>query len=151
MKRRIYTYLFRLYGTSGNASWPGAAQSRAELTRELCSRLSSENKELKELRAEVYLEEISRLEIGSKVFTDVNKCDVSRKKKKGAVISVGVVAILITLMIGMIIWSVSQGVPIGVVVFTISILTALMIGVVIALINRIKEIDKGEEDEAGKY
>jgi len=151
MKRRIYTYLFRLYGTSGNASWPGAAQSRAELTRELCSRLSSENKELKELRAEVYLEEISRLEKGSIAFSDVNKCDVSRKKKYGAIISAGVIAGLIALAIGVFIWSVSEGVPIGVVFLIISLFTVLMVGGVIALIKRIKEIDKGEEDEAGKY
>ena len=130
----------------------GCEQRSLELTRELCSRLSLEVIEHEGLDAENYLEEIGRLEKEGTVFMDVNSSDVDRKKKYGAVISTVVVVALMVLIIGIVIWAnMNDPIPFGVLAIILLIYGSIIVGVVIALTQRIKEIDKGEENEASKY
>ena len=85
-------------------------------------------------------------------FMNVNKMDVHKKKRKGAIIGAVVMTVLMALTIGFMLWGNSQEpIPLGLLVFLIAIPVALIIGLWIALAGRMKEIEGGEEDEASKY
>ena len=83
---------------------------------------------------------------------DVRKTDVHKKKIIGAALGGGIMVIFMAAMIGITIWgSMEDPVPIGFMLFMIGIPAAVIIGVIAALIGRVKEIKGGEEDEASKY
>lgn len=104
------------------------------------------------LNAEECLEEIEQMEKEGVKFMNVNKMDVHRKKRKGAIIGAVVMTVLMALTIGFMLWGNSQDpIPLGFLVFLIAIPVALIIGLWIALAGRMKEIEGGEEDEASKY
>lgn len=127
-----------------------AEQQNLEKAKELCTRLSSEMN-ISELKADSFLEEIDNLEKEGTAFMDVRNDDV-KKKKYGAVISAVVIVSLIVMIIGIIVWaSMSDPIPIGILAVIILVYGSIIVGVVIALVQRMKEIDKGEENEASKY
>ena len=104
------------------------------------------------LNAEECLEEIEQMEKEGAKFMNVNKMDVHKKKRKGAIIGAVVMTVLMALTIGFMLWGNSQDpIPLGLLVFLIAIPAALIIGLWIALAGRMKEIEGGEEDEASKY
>ena len=83
---------------------------------------------------------------------DVRKTDVHKKKIMGAALGGGIMVVLMALLIGIIIWDCTvDPVPIGVLLFAIGIPAVIIIGVIVSLIGRVKEIEGGEEDEASKY
>ena len=104
---------------------------------------------LKELE---YRKEVEQMEKEGAKFMNVNKMDVHKKKRKGAIIGAVVMTVLMALTIGFMLWGNSQDpIPLGLLVFLIAIPAALIIGLWIALAGRMKEIEGGEEDEASKY
>ena len=119
---------------------------------DICERLISEHQSLETLNAEECLEEIEQMEKEGVKFMNVNKMDVHRKKRKGAIIGAVVMTVLMALTIGFMLWGNSQDpIPLGLLVFLIAIPVALIIGLWIAFAGRMKEIEGGEEDEASKY
>ena len=119
---------------------------------DICERLISEHQSLETLNAEECLEEIEQMEKEGAKFMSVNKMDVHKKKRKGAIIGAVVMTVLMALTIGFMLWGNSQDpIPFGLLVFLIAIPVALIIGLWIALAGRMKEIEGGEEDEASKY
>ena len=119
---------------------------------EMCQRLIAEHQSLDTLNAENCLEEIEQMEKEGAKFMNVNKMDVHKKKRKGAIIGAVVMTVLMALTIGFMLWGNSQDpIPFGLLVFLIAIPVALIIGLWIALAGRMKEIEGGEEDEASKY
>ena len=82
---------------------------------------------------------------------DVSNTDV-KKKKNGALIAAIVFSLLIIsylLLIG--IAGIPDGMPISMMILIGSIGAIVIIGCIVALIQRFKEIEGGEEDEASKY
>ena len=122
-----------------------------EAAYELCDSIKEKNLEYSDFKAEEYLEEIRNLEKGGKTFMDVSNTDV-KKKKNGALIAAIVFSLLIIsylLLIG--IAGISDGLPIPMMILIGSIGAIVIIGCIVALIQRFKEIEGGEEDEASKY
>lgn len=117
-----------------------------------CEELLNADLSLETLDATQCLEQMERLEKEGTNFMDVRKTDVHKKKIMGAALGGGIMVIFMAAMIGIIIWGCMEDpVPIGFMVFMTGIPAAVIIGVIAALIGRVKEIKGGEEDEASKY
>ena len=117
-----------------------------------CEQLLNADLSLETLDATQCLEQMERLEKEGTNFMDVRKKDVHKKKIIGAALGGGIMVIFMAAMIGITIWgSMEDPVPIGFMLFMIGIPAAVIIGVIAALIGRVKEIKGGEEDEASKY
>lgn len=124
-----------------------------ELTKGMCQHLSDAVGNLEELDAAAYLAKMEELEMGGRHFMKVEDIDVIHEKKKnGAKIAAAVMAILLLCYDGLIFWANSQD-PIPTVILAILVVipTLAIVGIVMALNERIKEIEGGEEDEASKY
>ena len=126
-------------------------QTDLEHAKEICAELRNNAGELTDLDASGYLEEMQRLEKGGAHFMDVKKSDV-KKTKTGAIIAA---IVFIVFMLGMVLamaWGQkTDPIPTGLFIFLEAIPIAVIIGTVIALIQRMREIKGGELDEARKY
>ena len=81
----------------------------------------------------------------------VKKSDV-RKRKLGAIIAALVVAAFMLALILLVLWADREDpAPRGVLIFTIAMFGSIAVGVLIALVQRLKEVKGGELDEADKY
>ncbi|RGX54207.1 MULTISPECIES: MerR family transcriptional regulator [Anaerotruncus] len=116
-----------------------------------CSRLLDRETALDTLDAESYLREMEQMEQEGVSFMNIGKQD--RKKKYIAPIVVTALVLgLLGWLLGIILWGFSvEHAPIFVVALVALIPIAVGVGAVLALIQRIKEIQGGEEDAAGKY
>ena len=119
------------------------------MTREL---LSQPGLTLAVLDAGSCLDRIERLEKEGQSFMDVSKRDVHRKKTSGAFLGAAIViALLLPAVIG-ILWANGQSpLPTGLLLLIIAVPVIVIICIVAVLIQRIKEIKGGEEDEAAQY
>ncbi len=98
------------------------------------------------------LSDIKQLEKEGTRFMDVKKTDIHRKKTIGALLGAGIMIVLMIFMIGIFIWGeMVDPLPMGLFVVIVAIPIVVIIGVVAVLIERVKEIKGGEEDEASKY
>ena len=119
------------------------------MTRELLNRPGLT---LEALDAEECLEQIERLEKEGQSFMDVSKRDVHRKKTTGAFIGAAIFIALILPALIVILWANGQSpLPVGLLVLFIAIPVVVIVCVVAVLVQRIKEIKGGEEDEAAQY
>ena len=121
----------------------------AGMTRKLLSRPGLT---LEGLDAESCLDEIERLEKEGQSFMDVSKKDVHRRKATGAVIGAAIViALILPALIG-ILWANGQDpLPVPVLIAMVAVPIVVIACIVAVLIQRIKEIKGGEEDEAAQY
>ena len=124
----------------------------AEVVKELCARLRDESTDLKTLNASFYLSEMEKMENQGTKFKDIQKEDINRKKKSGAVAAAGgFCLILILCFIAMLFVFRSDTRILAPVVVTGLITIGLFIGIIVVLIQRIKEINRGEEYDARNY
>ena len=119
------------------------------MTRELLSR---PNLTMEGLDAEGCLDRIERLEKEGQSFMDVSKRDVHRKKATGAILGAAIViALILPALIG-ILWANGQSpLPVPVLIAIVAVPVVVIACIVAVLIQRIKEIKGGEEDEAAQY
>ena len=119
---------------------------------EMCERLILEHRSLESLNAEECLEEIEQMEKEGVKFMNVNKTDVHKKKRMGAIIGAAVMTVLMLIVIVIMFWANAQDpIPLGMLLFIMGIPVIIIVGTFIALAGRMKEIEGGEEDEASKY
>lgn len=127
-------------------------EQNAQVMKELCARLRDETTDLKTLNASFYLSEMDKMESQGTKFKDIQKEDINRKKKSGAVAAAGVFClILIISFIATLFVYRTEPKILGPVIVTGLILIGLVVGIIIALIQRIKEINGGEEYDARNY
>ena len=127
-------------------------EQSAQVMKELCARLRDETADLKTLKASFYLLEMDKMESQGTKFKDIQKEDINRKKKSGAVAAAGVIClILILCFIGMLFVYRAEPKIGGPVIVSGLISIGLVVGIIIALIQRIKEINGGEEYDARNY
>ena len=127
-------------------------EQSAQVMKELCARLRDETTDLKTLNASFYLSEMDKMESQGTKFKDIQKEDINRKKKSGAVAAAGVFClILIISFIATLFVYRAEPKILGPVIVTGLILIGLVVGIIIALIQRIKEINRGEEYDARNY
>lgn len=122
-----------------------------ERIKEICEEISHKEEHLSNLDALSYLQKIKEMEEGGIHFMNVEKKD-TRKKKIGPIIAAACMIVFMIFFTGLILWGNSvDPIPFGILLFLMIFPAAVVIGVTIALIQRIKEIEGGEEDEASKY
>mgnify|MGYP004637166233 FL=1 len=119
---------------------------------DICERLILEHRSLDNLNAEDCLEEMEQMEKEGAKFMNVNRTDVHRKKRTGAIVGAAVMTVLMVFTMGMMLWGNSQDpIPLGMLLLLLAIPLVIIIGTLAALAGRMKEIEGGEEDEASKY
>lgn len=126
-------------------------QRNYQIMEEMCKTVSDQSSDLSEIRADLYLEEMDKLEKGGINFMNVQKADV-KIRKTGAVLAAVVMIILMLGFAGIILWANTQDpVPIAMLLFILIIPAAIIGGILLALYQRMKELKGGEQDEANKY
>ena len=117
----------------------------------LCHMLSDEVDEVSEIDASAYLDRMKELEKGGVRFVNVRMSDV-KKRKTGAILSAIVVVIISLLLLVAILMANSEDpAPWGIVAIMVIIFGGTIVGVIVALMQRLGEVEKGEIDEASKY
>ena len=127
-------------------------QQNAEVMKELCARLREDASDLNTLDASLYLTEMEKMEQEGTKFVDIEKEDINRKKKTGAVVGASIFCVIMLMVLGILVYAiVVESAPIIPMLVPGLILLSLVIGTVVVLVQRIKEIDRGEEYDARKY
>ncbi len=127
-------------------------QRNLEQSARFCEMLKGREGLLCDLDAGRLLEEMSELERGGTSFRDLARWDVKKKRYAGAL---GASAAMILLMAGLFVamlWGFNsepeEAPPLALAVIFLAIPVAVAGGVVLALLQRIGEIRKGEADDA---
>ena len=125
-----------------------------ELSAELCRELQNEDAPLAELDAAALLERMDALERGGAAFRDKQKGDVRQHYIAPVVITMIFVSLMAALM-ALLLWGYrvdpAEAPPFWFILVLLGIFAAMAVGVVLALVQRLKEIVKGEMDDAKHY
>ena len=108
---------------------------------------------IEKLDSDYWLDEVEKMEKEGIDFVNVSKIDIHMKKKLGAFIGAGVMSVMMLALAGISIYGyyVDSDFPLWVLLLIVVPIFVCVIGAIVAMVGRIKEIDKGEEDEAAKY
>ena len=127
-------------------------QQNAQVMKELCNRLKDEAADINSLDASNYLKEMEKLEQEGTEFADIQKQDINKKKKTGAIAGAAIFIVIMLLVLATLLYAmISEHAPLFPMIIPITIILAVLIGTVVVLVQRIKEIDSNEEFEARKY
>lgn len=120
----------------------------------LCGLLQTCEVPLSELDAEGFLQEVETLERAGTTFHDQQKRDVRTRYVAPVVIAVLFVALMAG-AIGLFLWAVlmepEESPPLPLIAVTVAVPALMIVGVLYALVLRIREIGKGEIDDAKRY
>ena len=108
---------------------------------------------IEKLDSDYWLDEVEKMEKEGIDFVNVSKIDIHMKKKLGAVVGAGVMIVIMLFVAGVLIYgySIDSDFPIWALLLGIIPIAVATVGAIVAMVSRMKEIDKGEEDEAAKY
>ena len=122
---------------------------------EVCASLQNREEPLSALDAEAVLRRLSELEQEGTTFMDKQKNDFKPRRYAAAVTAAAVMALLMGGVIWLILWAMEtdpQGAPpLPLLILLIAIPGAVILGVALALALRLREIRKGEEEDASQY
>ncbi len=130
-------------------------QENVEHSMKLCEMLRETEGLLCDLDTRGLMVKMEELEKGGAYFRDIEKKDVRQKRYIGAFIAS---AAMVTFMAGLIVLMVwdfkthpQDALPLPVLLLIIAVPSAVIVGVVMSLAQRIGEIKKGEVDDARKF
>ena len=130
-------------------------QKSLEQSIQLCQSLKDREERLDALDAAALLEEMERLEQTGTTFQDKQKHDAKPVRYAGAVVMALLTTALMAALIVLMVWAFtvdpSDAPPLALLVVLVAIPGVIILGVLLALFQRIKEIQKGEEDDAKSY
>ena len=127
-------------------------QQNAEVMKGLCIQLRDEAVDINALDASQYLTEMEKLEQQGTKFKDIEKEDINRRKKTGAIAAAAIFCVLMLMVLGALAYGViGDSAPVLPMLVPGIIILSVLIGTVVVLVQRIKEIDGGEEYDARKY
>ena len=122
---------------------------------QLCQSLKDREERLEALDAAALLEEMERLEQAGATFQDRQKGDLKPVRYAGAVVMALLTTALMAALIVLMVWGFTAdpdgAPPMPLLVVLVAIPAVIILGVLLALFQRIKEIQKGEEDDAKNY
>ena len=129
-------------------------QDSLEAMGAMCVQLLEERPALEELDADRYLAQMEAQERGGTRFVNIKRRDTRRKYIAPVAAALGMV-VLMGGMLALILWGFSVDVeeapPLPLVLFLAAIPIVIILGVIAALCQRIKQIRGGEEDAASQY
>lgn len=130
-------------------------QRNLEQSMELCQKLKNREERLEFLDAETLLEEMERMEREGTTFKDKQVGDTKRIRYVAPILVTVLMTILMAGLIALMIWAFTvdpaEAPPMPLIVLFIAIPAIVIVGVLLALYQRVKEIRKGEEDDAKNY
>ncbi|MCI8303523.1 MAG: MerR family transcriptional regulator [Lawsonibacter sp.] len=130
-------------------------QRSLEQSIQLCTALKDREERLEVLDAVGLLEEMERLEQTGTTFQDKQKHDAKPVRYAGAVVMALLTTALMAAVIVLIVWGFAvdpaDAPPLALMAVLVAIPAVIILGVLLALFQRIKEIQKGEEDDAKNY
>ncbi len=122
---------------------------------QLCQSLKDREERLDSLDAAALLEEMEQLEQTGTTFQDKQKQDAKPVRYAGAVVmallTTALMAAIIVLMVWAFVQDPAEAPPLPLMAVLAAIPGVIILGVLLALFQRIKEIRKGEEDDAKNY
>lgn len=122
-----------------------------EAVQGFCRRLIAEDAALETLDLTQVLADMENMEEGGTRFMDIRKKDKKLRKKNAFIAAATAIAVML-IPIGFMLWAITQEpVPLFVVILFILIPLVGIGGTLLALKERLKEIEGGELDEASKY
>ncbi|MGN0733644.1 MAG: MerR family transcriptional regulator [Emergencia sp.] len=122
-----------------------------EAVSELCRSLNEQSAGLGELQVNEYLEQLDEMERGGSRFMNVSKVDVNKKKRGAKIAAVVMITIMVLWDLFFLVVNHYDPAPLPIVLLMIVPANVVIIGVILALRERIKEIEGGEENEAADY
>ena len=115
----------------------------------ICLQIEESKDQLLQLDTEKYFQLMKKMESEGVRFMNVNHVD---KKRKAPIISAIVMVILMIATIALLVWAyMVDPIPLVFIAMIIAIPVVVIIGVLLALKDRMREIKGGEEDAARKY
>ena len=122
---------------------------------QLCQSLKDREERLEALDAAGLLEEMEKLEQAGTTFRDKQKNDLKPVRYAGAVVMALLTTVLMAAIIALMVWAFTvdpaDAPPMALLFVLAAIPGVVILGVLLALFQRIKEIQKGEEDDAKNY
>lgn len=122
-----------------------------QIVSRICSDLIGEGASFESLRTSDILSQMDSLEDKGVKFLNVGKSDVKKKSRAAVFAGVFMMALMTLFTVVILIASGNDPAPWPVYPVVIGVPLAVILGVCKALKERLNEINKGEEDEAGKY
>ncbi len=121
----------------------------------LCQSLKDREERLDTLDAAALLEEMEQLEEKGTTFQDKQKHDAKPVRYAGAAVMALLTTALMAALIVLMVWGFTSdpadAPPLALLLVLVAIPGVIILGVLLALFQRIKEIRKGEEDDAKNY
>lgn len=122
---------------------------------QLCASLKDREERLDALDAAALLAEMEELEQKGTTFQDKQKQDARPARYASAVVMALLMTALMAALIALMVWGFTadpaEAPPLALAVVIISVPAVIILGVLLALYQRIKEIQKGEVDDAKHY
>lgn len=117
--------------------------------------MKNQDVKLSDLDAEIWLKEMEAMEKEGTTFQNKQRGDIKIKRYVPVVVVSIVMVILMAAFVALMIWAVTVD-PLGappwpLLAVLIGIPLVVIFGVLLAMVQRWKEIGRGEEDEARKY
>lgn len=130
----------------------GRRRKNLEAMEQFCERILSENTELDMLPVEQLLAEMENMEKGGTKFMDVRNRD-KKTRKRTSIIAAVIAIVFMVWFLGIMIFAfvTEPEIPMALMVFVIAFPLMGITGTLLALRERLKEIEGGELDEASKY
>lgn len=117
----------------------------------LCGEMADANVQFDALDTEAYLTRMEQMEQEGMRFMDIKKRDI-KKQVTTPVVAAVIIIVLMVAAAAFILWSfAAEPAPLPLVIAAVAVPVLVVIGVTVALKQRIKQIIGGEEDEASKY
>lgn len=126
-------------------------QHNLEETARLCMELANSNVSYQTLLPDEFLNKMELMEKEGMRFLNVKKNDKKTKMIAPIVITIVFCLIMLGVMGTIIMASLTEKAPIVMVIFWVLLSIGAIVGIVMALRQRVKEIEGGEEDAASKY
>ncbi len=117
----------------------------------VCRLITESGEALAELDTERFLDEILRGEENSTELVDIHRKDTVRKYRESVIVSIVIVALLLVLAVFLIYLKQAGTMSVGVLLACSAIIVIVLVGVVAAIIERMKEIRGGEENDLDNY
>ena len=118
-------------------------------SRQICAKIVEDGEQFSNMNTDRYLQMMDSMEKEGVRFMNVHNVD---KRRRGSIISTVVMIFLMIALIALYVWAQSvDPIPLPIIAILIAMPGAVIIGVIIALKERIKQLEGGEEDEARKY
>lgn len=120
--------------------------------KELCDQMLQNNIDFRDDDFSIYVTQGNKMEKEGHAMVDVRKKD-QRQKSLASIVAGSVVILFIGIFLGFFWWGAHQDPDVPVwVIFLVTVSAGIpVVGILVALVLRLKEIKGGEENEASKY